>query len=697
MDNRELLSIIESHRTDSLGGDTGDLSAARATAMDHYHGRPYGNEVDGRSQVVSKDLHDAIDWVMPAIMKVFVSSGNIAEFVAIGPEDEQAAMQESDYVNQVIMQDNDGFLMLHDACKDALILNNGYVKHWWDTSTSTKTEEYSGITLEELYGIDQRLTACGADVKILSHEIRDDGTIDVEIRITTTKGRCRIEAVPAEEIRVSSSCRGNLQDSKFVEHVTRRTRSDLIEMGMSRDFVSSLPSYDDDEYEQIKISRDRYTDEDENGESGISDRSMDEIEYCESYLRVDFDGDGIAELRRVVSVGGKIPDGDEWNDEVEAVGITGFIAKRVPHRHIGESIDDDIADLQEIKTTLLRQLLDNIYRTTNTEWLVNERVNLSDFMLSLPGGVKRVEGDAPVDGCAQPVVSVPILDKILPVVDYIDNIKENRTGITKASTGMDPDLIKNSTKAAFMENLQRASQKVEMIIRMLAETGVKELVIQVHGILLRHQDKQRIVKLRGKYTPINPREWGERTDLAVRVGLGTGTEDEKRQKLMVISQLAGGLQGMGLFGPEQAYNLFSDISETLGYEQPEKYLMRPGSPQHQAQMQQMQQAAQGQDADMLAKAEQVKGQFMLMKEQAANALHQAKQKYDNDLKLLKMEYDSKEADRQRQFEAFQSEAERRSREAIEAAKLEMQALLAGFHADLGPAGIGTMPSAEGGN
>lgn len=654
MTKEDLVAIIRAHRRDSLGVEDGDLSNERATALDHYHGRPYGNEQEGRSQVVSRDLAEAVDWVMPAIMRVFTQSGALGEFDPVGPEDEAMAQQESEYTNQVIMKDNPGFLILHDAIKDTLLLKNGYVKHMWEKSTKISEEELSGLTMDEITMMIDRLEADGAEVEIKGWESREVmiptprgaqplEVFDIKLQIKRKKGKVYIEAVPAEEVRVSKRCRGSLQDSPFTEHVTRKTRSDLIEMGMSKDFVYSLPAYDERDNSQQATSRDSVSDESEWVGSTIIDRSMDEIEYCEAYLKVDWDGDGIAELRKVVTVANRVPPGDEWNEAIDAVPMTGFIAKRMPHRHVGESLDDELADLQEIKTTLMRQLLDNIYLTNNNQWVVNERVNLRDFMESLPGGVKRVSGREPVTGCVEPVIATPIVQQILPVVDYFDGVKEARTGISRASTGLDPDILKQTTKGAFMENLNRASQKVEMITRMLAETGVKELFMQTHALLLKHQDKPRVVQMRGKWVGVNPQEWQERTDLTPNVGLGTGNEEDKRQKLLLLSGLQDKMASMGLVGPAQGYALFEDVAKTMGFDIPEKYAMSPDSPEFQQMMQNRQPPP-----NPLVEVELVKGQNS---KQAAEIearykqqCDQLKAEYDANIKALEIQSDERKAE-----------------------------------------------------
>lgn len=677
MRDQDLVAIIQSHRRDSLGYGGSELSNERATAMDHYHGRPYGNEEEGRSQVVSKDLSETVDWALPAILKVFVQSGNVAEFEPVGPEDETLAQQESDVINKVFMQDNNGFMVLHDAIKDALLLKNGYIKHLWEESEETETTEYEGLDMGQISGLFQSLEAEGSKVEVLGQESRtvviDTPTgqvplevFDVKIKVTRKVGKVVCVPVPPEELRVSKKCRGPLGESPFVEHVTRKTRSDLLEMGMNKAFVETLPAHNEYENSSEKLARDSVSDEGNDEGAAFSDRSMDEIEYCEAYIRVDVDGDGIAELRKVVTVANNIPPGDDWNEEIDAMPITGGVPKRIPHRHVGESLDDEIADLQEIKTTLFRQMLDNIYNTVNNQWVVNERVNLQDFMQSLPGGIKRVRGMEPIANSVEAVQTTPIMAQIMPAIDYIDNTKEARTGINKTTTGLDPDVLKQSTKGAFMENMNRASQKIEMITRMLAETLVKPTLLAVHGLLIKHQDKPMVTRLRGQFVQINPQEWKRRSDIVLKVGIGTGNEEEKRNKLMMVAQAQQQLAALGLVGPGQGYALFADLCRAMGFDMPEKYAMSPDSPEFQKKQQsqpkpvelqvkemelqadaqkfQAQTAQKREEMQMEASIEQQKSQADLQQEQLRSqndvAIEQHKINQQMELERYKAELDA---------------------------------------------------------
>lgn len=661
----DLKSIIDAHAEDALGVENGELTAERAYALDRYHGRPYGNEVEGRSQIVSKDLSEAVDWAMPAIMRIFAQGGTVVEFDPVGPEDEQQAEIETDYVNQVVMKDNAGWIVLHDAIKDTLLLKNGYVKHFWEETEKLEEPEYKGLTLPEVQKLLGDLQQDGCEFKITG---QDESVIetpqgplpvfDLKLRIVRKEGKVRIEAVPCEEVRVSRSCRGSLQDSPYVEHRTIKTRSELIEMGMPRDFVDDLPAYSQQGLSNQEFSRDSVSDESMRNGNASSDKSMDEIEYREIYVRVDWDDDGVAELRKVIIAGNEIPPGDDWNEPVPEVALTGFVAKRVPHRHIGESIFDDLGDLQEIKTTLLRQLLDNIYLINNSEKVVNERVNIADLLESTPGGIKRVEGLDPVAGAVMPLITPNMAGDILPVVDYVDGIKESRTGITKASAGLDPDTLSDVTKGAYMENMARASQKIEMLTRMICETGVKELCLRVHSLLCRYQDKQRLVRMKGRFVPINPQEWRERTDLTVKVGLGTGNEEDRQRKLMIVAQLQRDmLAPLGLVEAKQAFALFADVAKTLGFDMPDKFSMSPDSPEFQQKQQ------QPPTPDPLVQVQQMKLQADAQRFQAESQQRQGE-------KQAEMQMQTTVDQNRQEWEARQKTMEQQNMMALEQAKIQ---------------------------
>lgn len=667
-----LVSIIEAHEKQSLGGEEGELANDRADAIDRYLGEPYGDEVDGRSTVVSKDFKDAIDWIMPSLIRVFIASNDVARFDPVGPEDEQQAEQESDYTNHVVMKENNGFILLHDWFKDALMLKNGYVKYWWDDSETVTHETYGNLTADEVVQTVLALEASGDGIEIVgqsSSTHADDMGNDVEvyeIKVRRTKkyGCVKIEPVPPEEIRVSKRTRGSLSTSPFVEHVTKKRRSDLVEMGLPRKFVDGLSKWGDNDDTPEDLAREQTEDESGTDEAFI-DRSMDDIEYKEAYLRVDWDDDGIAELRKVVVVGNKIPDGSEWNEEIDSIPFSYLTPNRMPHRHVGLSLYDDLEDIARIKTTLWRQMLDNTYLLNNIEWLVNERVNISDFMTSRPGGVKRVKGMDPILDAATPVQKTPIIQHVLPVLDYMDTVKEDRSGVGKNMMGLDPDTLKKTTEGAARMALQQANAKIEMIARLFGETGVKDLMLSVHALLVKHMDKQKIVKLRNKWVPINPQEWKDRTDLTVTVGLGTGSQEEVRSNLLLMAQLQQQAAQSGVVTPKNVYALAEKISDVLGFKQQGVFFTDPESPDSPTK--------QPPQSDPYIEAEKIKAESKAQVEHLKAQLADIKESMHHQHEMHKLELDKWKFDHTH---------------ALDIAKAEIEAVKNMVIADLGKPGIG---------
>lgn len=679
MDKTQLVASIDLLSRDALGGNDTELSTERAKALDHYYGKAYGNERQGRSSIVSRDLAETVDWIMPALMKIFFQSGLPVEFDAVGKEDEKLAEQESDYTNYVITKQNNGFMVFHDVFKDALLLKNGYFKTYVVEDSESIVESYENLTEESL-----TLLLMGLDDSNITYEVikqeeipaKDHILYNIKLRIEDNKNKVKIEAVPPEKLRISKRCKGDLDQSDYIEYYDEKTRSDLIEMGLSRSFVESLPASEQvhEDNDQQELARTRYEDDYDRYES--IDRSMELVEYRECYVFVDFDDDGKAERRKVIIVGGQIPDGDDWNEEIDLQPFSYLTPKRMPHRHIGESIDDDLKDLQEIKTVLQRGMLDNTYGLTNTEWLVNKRVNLDDFLTSSPLGVKRVDDKMPVTGSAEPVIKPNILDKVLPCIGYFDDVKESRTGVKPGITGIDPDALQEVREKPFQEAVSQANAKIEMIARLFAEMGVKDLVLKVHANIIKYIDKAEVVKLRGEYVEVDPRQWRHRKDLTINVGLGTGTKDEIKANAVLLGQAQDQLQQMGMVDPKHKWNTFVKLCKSIGELNPSKYVSDPNSPEFQQKMQNRQPPP-----NPMAEAEHIKGKYMSeiaqMKEQMKQQADSHKRSLEHQQKIGKLQSD-----------IMLAQVNNESKEKIAIMENEVKALIEGFKLDIGQPGIG---------
>lgn len=659
LSNDELLTLIAAEENAALGGEGSPLSADRAEALKRYHGEPFGDEMEGRSAVVSRDLSEAVDWIMPSLMRVFLTTHDVMRFDPVGPEDEKLAEQESEYVNHVITKQNNGFVIMHDWFKDALLERNGYVKHFWDTETRVTHESYSGYSEEEVALLFEDANESGDEIEIVGQEKNDaNGTYDLRIRRTCKYGRVCIDVVPPEEIMISKRTRGNIWEAPFVEHATRKTRSELIDMGMDKDFVEDLPAWVDTHTTE-RIARDTTPNESSDSQGASLDTSQDEIDYREAYLCVDWDGDGMAEMRRIVKVGNEIPDGDKWNTEIDAMPFSDLTPNRMPHRHVGRSIQDELSDIAEIKTALWRALLDNTYGNANTEWLVNERVVLDDFLSSRALGIKRVQGLEPVLGAAQAVDKPMVIQHVLPVLDYVDTIKQDRSGVSPNTQGLDPDTLKQTTEGAARQALSQANLKIEMIARLFAETGVKHLVQSVHELLIKHSDKPTQFKLLNQWIEINPQEWRTRTDLTVNVGIGTGSLEESRSNALLLMTLQEQKKPDGIVTPRNSYNLAEKISNLLGFRELGKFFSDPNSPEAMA-------LKQPPPPDPIVQAEQISAAIKAQ------------------IESMRLDWDKQKTFMTESLEAYKFEKQH----ALDIAHEEIQALIKGAIADIGKPGLG---------
>lgn len=598
MSDEDLLHLIATYEKSALGSSvaTGatvgtsvipanqsmtNLEIDRWNAINFYHARPLGNEIENRSQVVFPELRDTIEWIMPQVMRIFAGSKHICRWEAESPQDEDQATLETAYVNHVFMRENNGVIILHDFFKDALLLRNGYVDVYWEKQTKVKLERYTQQTGEEL----AMLLHETDDTKVEVLEQREYKVLvngqpvpvfDVKIRRTTNGGRVCIEGVPSEELRVSPSARGSLDERvPFVQRFqTNKTRSELISEGYDKELVNSASAGKQNWLNLDEMARKSVTDELSTDES--PDHAMQTPEVRVNTMLVDFDGDGVAELRRVVVIGDKIAE----NEEIEEPSMASCSAVRMPFRHLGISLFDLLADLQVMKTTFGRQMFDNLAIAANGRLAINWRtVNVDDLLTTRPGGVVRTEGN-PQESIF-PLQHPFEMEPVLGALDYLDKQREMRTGVGRDTMGLDMDVLQDVTKGGQLAGMAAAGLKIELMARMLAE-GVKDIFSRIHGVLRRHQDQAVEFKLGGNWLKVNPGEWNERSMLTPAVGLGSGSRMEARANIQLLAQGQQALaQQFGLVGPKQGFETFKLLCDILGYDAPERFAMDPDSQEYQ--------------------------------------------------------------------------------------------------------------------
>jgi hypothetical protein len=606
------------------------LMSDRAKALDYYYGRPLGNEIDGRSQVVTKDLMDTVEWIMPSLMRIFTTKQAV-QFDPVGPEDEELAKQETEYVSHVLWKQNDGFMLIYSWLKDALLQKVGYVKYWWEETEKVCHEEYTGLTQEQVTLVMQELEQQG-DVEIVGAEVGHTApgvpqTFDIRLKVTTKQGRLKVEPAPPDETIVSGDCKGGVKKAKFAGSLRKITRSDLMEMGFSR---KELQDVTDFTWNQTQVATAR----DENQNTQKADEGIDwatkEVTLLECFTCVDVDDDGYAELRHFLVHG----DGFLINEEADEVQLESWTPIPTPHRHVGLDMYDLTEDSQRINTGLTRSLLDNAYFSNNHRLAYNKNtVNVNMLQINRPGGHVAVDGPPGTEVFPIPVAD--IASRLLPVIEFFQLRREKATGVGEMTNGVDADVLAQSTKGAYMQAAGAANQRIEAIARIFAETGLASLYSSMHRMLMKHQDWPTRFKIKNQWVTVNPTEWQERANLTVSVGTGTSSKEEIRANLGAMGQVLQTLaQVPGLVQARNAYAYGRRMQVELGFEG-DDFLTDPSSPEYQTFIQ-----SQTPPTDPYVEGAKIKAQSDKEKAQLDALNKAADRNQERDLTITKLEVES---------------------------------------------------------
>lgn len=633
----ELQAFIASEAQDSIAylGGNSRIAQERARALQYYFAEPVGNlaiDDQNRSKVISHDVSETVEWILPSLLRIFTSGDETVAFQPQGPEDEKAAKEATEMCNWIFTRDNPGFLILYTNMKDALLQKNGIGKVWWEVKETNETRTVYNID-DDTYS----LLLSDPDIEIIEHtEIKPEdqeigadltsadgglaGTVpspmpagplppqipgqmppqgmqppmmpqpignafthDVTYKRNTKKGKVCVEAVPPEEFLMARDGK-EITTTAFCGHMVSKSVSDLIAEGYDEAQVKDMPS-DDVEFwgEEAEVRRD--TDE---ANSFPDNRTgvMRKVSVLEAYPLVDFDGDGIAERRQIICGGPGFEilrkDGKEanilWEGPPPFYSITPIIQ---PHKFFGMSVAEVVMDIQDIKTALLRGTLDNLYLSNMPGSIVSDSVNMDDYMDRRPGrAVRLLNGAKPGDGHVQQEEVPFVAGATYNMLEYLDTERAERTGVTKYTQGLDANSL-NKTATGINQITQAAQQRIELIARIFAETGIKDLFRLILHCVTKYQDKARMIRLRGEWVSIDPNEWDTEFDMTISVGLGTGNKDQMLGHLMQLwgiqSQIVSVQQGIQgpLVSGENLYNTLDQLVQNAGLKSTEKYFTDP--------------------------------------------------------------------------------------------------------------------------
>jgi len=709
MTDDELRVVVDNQVRNAFGYQSGKLSEQRRKALAYYLAKPVGDlsppDVEGRSRVVATDVADTVESMLPNLLKAFVSSDNVVEFSPQKPEDEQKAKQATEYVNYIFYKQNPGFSIMNTWFKDALIQKNGILKIWWLEEEKETREEYNGLTeaqvtmllvdeenakkeiveqtqypdqsvvqanqmqaaaieqqMQQLMQQAQQLPQGTAQAQQAAQQLQQmqaqlqqlqstpvPSLYDIVLKGKKKEGHVCIENVPPEEFLISRKAK-SIYDTPFIAHRMMRSIGELKAMGYKN--VDSIQSDEAGVYSSERVER-LSIDDDLAWQFGVdeanSDPSMRMVWLTESYIQIDYDGDGIPEWRKVTLAGDRLID----NEECENHPFVSITPVPIPHRFFGTCPAEQAMETQRINTALIRAALDNTYLSVNGRYYaVNDQVNLDDLLTVRPGGVVRVDSPTAVGRLD---TGMGDMANVMNMIEFMEVKKENRTGFTRYSQGTSADSL-NKTATGINIVTNRADARQDLIARTFAETGVTDLFRRILELVCKYQDKPATVRLTNGWTDIDPREWKNGFDLNINVGLGTGNKDQIVQHLTMLMQIQQqGLQ-LGLATPQNLYNSAKQLTSNLGFKEPEQFWTDPAK----------------------AQPQQPKPDPEQIKQQGAMQLEQLKQQGEMQRAQLQAQQDAQQAERDYQLEMMklqnQANMQRETLEANIALKREEIAL-----------------------
>lgn len=640
MDAEKFRAVLEHEIDGAYSWASSGIRGEQRRNLQYYLGMPMGNEVDGRSQVVSWDVFETVEGALPSFLEPFFSGDRIGEYLPRSQEDVAYAEQASDYANWIIQEQNPGYLLFADWLKDGLLSKIGVIRAKWTPQDPVK-QEYQGLTEEQVTmmvseeGV-ELVEATGYPAPLGEEQLMQLAQAGMaqpnlfDVTITRKQpGKIVLRNVEPGKFIVSKGAK-KLDDAALIGEFVTYSKSQLREMGFPAEKVADLKSYGvAPDVTDIDAEADKDTDS--------VDVALQEVTLFEGFIRCDYNGDGVAEWRRIL-IGGD--NAELENEECDGHEYAAWTPIPIPHRVTGMALADPVAPLQQLSTALTRQYVDSLFLANNPKTYINTKLitNIEDVISNRIGGVIR--GSGPASDAIQPIKTAMVATESLSGIELTQSMRERRVGVTRYNQGLDADSL-NQTATGVTKITNMADKRLMMILRNFAETGVKQLFRLVLKLTTRYQDMAQVVRLRNEFVTFDPRGWSAEMDVQIEVGLGTG---DRTETLSMLNQFAAFMQvaaPMGLVGPEQVFAYGEALAKAAKLKgASEKFLIAPDKIKPKPQ--------EPNPEQIKAQAEQAKMQFEAQKDMA------------------KAQFEAREADKQRAFdlEIKRMELEQQQREKL---------------------------------
>jgi hypothetical protein len=624
-----------------------EISPLRAAATKYYKAEKFGNETKGRSQYVSTDVRDNVLATLPAVLRVIFGPEKVVEFRPDSKEAVAGAAQATDYVNYVFSEDNKGFLETLAVLKDGFIRKTGFYKWAWDESYAVKTYHLDNVSEEQLLTLTE-------DEEVEITRVRDaapgpDGIplYDVELTRKEKDGKVCIYAVPPEEVIWNREAR-SFEDSLIVAHDTALTHGEIIAMGVDAKVVKEHGGKLEEVLSEEEIARNpgagEAADEVDAGEANIKTR------FVEGYVRIDYDGDGIAELRKIVGIGPDLHIVE--NEPVDCIPMSMFCPDPEPHTVLGQSLADRTMDIQLLKSSLLRSTLDSASSALFPRTVYKHgEANIQDILNTALGAPIRTTGDP--NASVREFAHTFMGKELFPILSMCDDIIERRTGQNRGAQGLDANALQSSTKTAVAAAVTASQMQQEMLVRIFAEQTLKPMFRGILKLLVQKQPRERMVRLRNQWVNVDPRPWNADMDVQVNVMLGAGLTEEKIETLaLILAKMEQIIANMGEDNPicdiKQYRDTLAELAELRGRRDSEKYFKV-------ITVEQMQAMAEARANQPPPKDPKV--QIAEMEIAAKSAQAQAQMQIDQQKAQMEIQLEQMKMERQLQLEAVRAERE----------------------------------------
>jgi hypothetical protein len=629
LEDDDILVMVDNNIRQSIGYYDSDLARERKKVADYYNATLPRPAHDGNSRYVSQDVYDSVESMKAALLETFSSGNKIVKFAPQGPEDVQLASVCSAYTDYVLFRQNDGFGLFRSVIHDGLVARVGTAKVFWQEMFEEDLKEFTGLTQDEL-----DMVLSDEDVDLVESDTDEQGLLSGIISTKVDTSKCCVESIPPEELLIESQA-VSLDSVNFVAHRTRKTLSELREMGFSEAKLDKIgDAHEDVELEtdpEILARHDHIGADRGHNSHGYQDQVRNIMVY-EAYIYLDIEATGVAKLHRVLKAGNVLLD----VEQVNRIPFVCFAPLPIPHAFYGSNFAEKLVATQNARTVLTRSILDHAMITNNPRYMVVKGglTNPRELIDNRVGGLVNVSRPDAIS----PMPQASLNPFVFQTLQLLDEDKEDNTGVSRLSQGLNKDALSKQNSAAMVEQLATMSQQRQKIIaRNFANQFVKPLFHMIYQICVENENQQKIIDLSGEYVMVDPSVWESKRDVMVQLHLGYGEQEAESQKHMAMHQLFSQDPSLApMYQPQNAYALIKDAMEQAGILNVSDYLTPPDQlpqpqpdpaqqmqmemAQKQIELQERQTAVAEAKAQVDAQVAQMKMQLEQMKAEAQHAL-----------------------------------------------------------------------------